>query len=192
MNKPKILIIMGSTRQNRQSEMVATYVAQLANKRTDLDFELIDLRDWDLPFYNEVAGPMSLKGNYQNEIGKKWATKVGEADGYIIVTPEYNHGYSAVLKNALDYVYYEWNRKPVAFVSYGALASGARAVEQLRQVAVELQMAPIATAVMIPFIWSAFGEDGKPKDGGYDAQIDGLFTDLAWWTMALKKARENK
>ncbi len=113
MNKPKIQIIIGSTRQNRSGELVAKYVKNIASNKTDLEFELIDLRDWKLPFYDEVAGPMGLKGNYSSAIGKKWAAKVAEADGYIFITPEYNHGYSAVLKNALDYAYFEWNRKPV-------------------------------------------------------------------------------
>ncbi|HTX19838.1 MAG TPA: NAD(P)H-dependent oxidoreductase, partial [Bacteroidota bacterium] len=110
---------------------------------------MIDLRDWQLPMYDEPISPVSNKGIYTNPIGRKWADKIGEADGYIIVTPEYNHGYPAVLKNAIDWVFQEWRRKPVGFVSYGNLG-GARVIEQLRQVVIELQMLPIRNAVHIP------------------------------------------
>ena len=142
-------VIIGSTRQNRFSEKPARYIFDELKKKENIQVELIDLRDWPLPFYDEVVSPAVNKGNYSNELGKKWAVKVGEADGYIMVTPEYNHGYSAVLKNALDWVFPEWNGKPVGFVSYGN-AGGARAIEQLRQVVIELQMVPIRSAIHIP------------------------------------------
>ncbi|MGD0328096.1 MAG: NAD(P)H-dependent oxidoreductase [Minisyncoccia bacterium] len=145
----KIYVIIGSTRQNRFSEKPARYLYEELKKKKDIQAELIDLRDWPLPFFDEPMGPSMLKGNYSHELAKKWAAKVGEADGYIIVTPEYNHGYPAVLKNALDWVYTEWNKKPVGFVSYGSVG-GARSVEQLRQVVVELQMVPIRNAIHIP------------------------------------------
>src|SRR5208283_1540394 len=144
-----IHVIIGSTRQNRFSEKPARYILNELKKKEDVQAELIDLRDWPLPFYDEPISPAINKGNYSNELGKKWAAKVGEADGYIMVTPEYNHGYSAVLKNALDWVFPEWNGKPVGFVSYGN-AGGARAIEQLRQVVIELQMVPIRSAIHIP------------------------------------------
>ena len=142
-------VIIGSTRQNRFSEKPARYIFDELKKKENIQVELIDLRDWPLPFYDEVISPAVNKGNYASELGKKWAAKVGEADGYIMVTPEYNHGYSAVLKNALDWVFPEWNGKPVGFVSYGN-AGGARAIEQLRQVVIELEMVPIRSAIHIP------------------------------------------
>lgn len=145
----KIHVIIGSTRQNRFSEKPAQYIFDELKKNEDVEAELIDLRDWPLPFFDEAQSPSASKGNYTNELGKKWAAKVGEANAFIIVTPEYNHGYPAVLKNAIDWVFYEWQNKPVGFVSYGTV-SGARAVEQLRQVVIELSMHPIRNAIHIP------------------------------------------
>jgi NAD(P)H-dependent FMN reductase len=146
---PTIHVIIGSTRQNRFSEKPARYLFDELSKREGIRSELVDLRDWPLPFYDEPISPASNKGSYSHELGKKWAAKVGEADGYIIVTPEYNHGYPAVLKNALDWVFPEWNNKPVGFVSYGNVG-GARAIEQLRQVVIELHMVPMRNAIHIP------------------------------------------
>jgi NAD(P)H-dependent FMN reductase len=150
MNTPlKIQIIIGSTRQNRFSEKPANYLFEELKKREDVQAELIDLRDWSLPFFDEAMGPSGNKGIYSNPLGKQWANKIGEADGYIMITPEYNHGYSAVLKNAIDWVGPEWHKKPVGFVSYGS-ALGSRAIEQLRQVVIELRMVPIFSSVHIP------------------------------------------
>lgn len=186
----KIQVILGSTRPQRQSEKVGKWVIEQISKNKEVKAELIDLRDWPLPFYNEVSGVGYLKGNFSIDLAKKWGKKIGEADGYIIVTPEYNHGYSAVLKNALDYAYVEWNNKPVAFVAYGGMVSGSRAVEQLRQVAIELQMTPIREAVYISGVWSAFNEDGSPKDSTVNDSLNSLLVQLLWWTKALKTARE--
>lgn len=186
----KIQIILGSTRPNRRSEMVGKWVLEQILKNPDLQAELIDLRDWPLPFYNEVSSMLSLKGNSSVELVGKWGKKVSEADGYIVVTPEYNHGYPAVLKNALDYAYLEWNNKPVAFVAYGGTVGGARAVEQLRLVAVELQMVPIKEAVYFPKIWEAFDENGHPKDDKAAGMLEKLTNQLLWWTKVLKAAHE--
>ncbi|HEV2403664.1 MAG TPA: NAD(P)H-dependent oxidoreductase [Candidatus Saccharimonadales bacterium] len=144
-----IQVIIGSTRSGRFSEKPAHYIYDELQKQQSITAELIDLRDWPLPFFDEPASPRMAKGTYTNPLGKKWAAKVGEADGYIIVTPEYNHGYPAVLKNALDWAFYEWNKKPVGFVSYGSVG-GARVIEQLRQVVIELQMIPLHGAIHIP------------------------------------------
>ncbi|MEK9173518.1 MAG: NAD(P)H-dependent oxidoreductase [Patescibacteria group bacterium] len=192
MNKPKIQIVIGSTRENRVGDKVGKWFYKHASKREDAVFELVDLRDWPLPFYDEVTGPGYLKGNYKTPKAKEWAAKVAEADGYVIVHPEYNHGYSAVLKNALDYAYTEWNNKPVAFVSYGGGAAGARATEQLREVAVELQMAPIREAIHIPMIWEALDENGEPKNPVFTERIDPVLNQLLWWVKPLKLAREGQ
>ncbi len=123
--------------------------------------ELIDLRDWPLPFFNEAGSPGMLKGNYTNDLAKRWSAKIAEADAFIVVTPEYNHGYPAVLKNAFDWLYPEWNHKPIGFAGYGN-ANGARAIEQLRQVVIELQMHPIKNSVHIPvdiFITAMMNKD---------------------------------
>ncbi len=184
----KIQIILGSTRDARQGEKAAKFIYEFAKKRKDFSVEYIDLKEWNFQFLNE-ASPPSM-GNYSDPKTKKWASKINESDGYIFVTPEYNHGYSAVLKNALDLIYKEWNNKPGAFVSYGG-AAGSRAVEQLRQVLVELQMAPIRAQVMITSIWTAFDSKGELINKEmYEKSTNAMFDQLVWWAHALKSARE--
>lgn len=150
-------------------------------------------------FFESSMSPSMAKGQYSNEIVKKWSEKINEGDAFIIVTPEYNHGYPAVLKNAMDVIYPEWNRKPVGFVSYGS-AMGARAIEQLRQVAVELQMAPIRNAIHIPVdIFFAAMMGKGPSDlkemfepirkGPMGDPVERFLSDLLWWAKALKAAR---
>lgn len=192
MEKYRIQIILGSTRPKRRGEAVAKWALGEINKHPEIAAELLDLRDWPLPFFNEVASLDDLDGKYSVDVAKKWAAKVKEADGYIIVTPEYNHGYPAVLKNALDYAYYEWNRKPVAFISYGGGAGGARAVEQLRQVAVGLEMTPVPTALVINSIKRQLDENGQIKDPEIlNKRLEPLLADLLWWTRVLKLGRKS-
>jgi len=145
----KIKVIVGSTRQNRFSEKPAHWIYEEAKKKEGVEAELLDLRDYPMPFFDEPVSPATSGGKYTREEVKKWAAKIGDGDAFIIVTPEYNHGYPAVLKNALDSLFPEWNKKPVGFVGYGS-AGGARSIEQLREVAIELYMAPIRNAVHIP------------------------------------------
>jgi NAD(P)H-dependent FMN reductase len=188
MSALKIKVIVGSTRANRFSEKPAQWIFDLAKTRTDLDVELLDLRDYPLPFFEEAMPPGLAKDGYTNPAVVKWRDKVRDADGFIICSPEYNHGYPAVLKNALDYTYFAWARKAVAFVSWGS-AGGARGVEQLRAVAVELDMAPIRFAVHIPnpwFIQDISGIDTEPNRQAAAALLD----NLTWWTAALKSARK--
>jgi NAD(P)H-dependent FMN reductase len=136
----KIGIILGSTRPGRNGEAVAKWVRDVASKRTDAEFELIDLSDYPLPHLDEALPP--AMGQYSNPHTIEWAAKIRSYDGFVMVTPEYNHSTSGVLKNAIDYLFAEWNNKAVGFVSYGA-AGGARAVEHLRLVAGELMMADV-------------------------------------------------
>jgi NAD(P)H-dependent FMN reductase len=148
IRRVKIQVIIGSTRQGRYSEKPAQWIfGEL--KKQEVDAELVDLRDYPLPFYNEPVSPLRLNGQYPNPDVMKWSNKVKEADAYIIVAPEYNHGYTAVLKNAIDHLYPEWNHKPVGFLSYGSVG-GARVIEQMRLVAIELQMLPIKNSIHIP------------------------------------------
>lgn len=183
----KIQIIIGSTRDERVGDKVAKWVYGIAKRREDFDVELIDLRDWNIPFFNDASPAFNPP---KKKIIKEWANKIAEADGYIFVTPEYNHGYPAVLKNALDYLYNEWNNKPVAFVAYGGTVGGSRAVEQLRLVAIELQMAPIREAVYIPLIWDALDESGNPKNKSLEKTANKMISSLLWWTKALNYARK--
>src|SRR5579884_661034 len=145
----KIKVIIGSTREGRFADKPACWIFNELKKREGVEVELLDLRDFDLPFFNESKTPSSITEPYQNEVVKRWTAKIAEADGFVMVTPEYNHSFSAVLKNAIDWVYKEWNKKAVAFVSYGSVMGG-RSIEQLRLVAVEVQMAPVRAAVHIP------------------------------------------
>lgn len=184
MNKLKIII--GSIRDNRNGELVKNWLVPLVKNNPNFETKVLDLKEWDLPKFHSAKPPMM--GGYEEPMTQKWAKVIEEGDAYIIVTPEYNHGYPASIKDALDHIYKEWNRKPVAFVGYGGIAGGARAVEQLRQVAVELQMAPTRTAIHIPMVWEAFDEKGMPKHN-MDGQVDGLVADLYWWSEALRKSR---
>ncbi len=148
----RIGIILGSTRPNRNGEQVAHWVLEVASRRRDAYFELLDLRDYPLPHLDEPLPPSF--GQYQNEHTRQWAAKIASFDGFVIVTPEYNHGTSGVLKNAIDYLYAEWNNKAVGFVSYGS-AGGARAVEHLRLVAGELNLPALNTMLDQVVAWSA-------------------------------------
>ncbi|MEK6875649.1 MAG: NAD(P)H-dependent oxidoreductase [Nanoarchaeota archaeon] len=191
----KILIIIGSTRKNRFSEKPANWIFEEAKKRKEFEVELIDLRDYPLPFFDEPVSPSFAKEPFLNEDVKKLSKKINEADGFIVVTPEYNHGYPAVLKNMFDYIYREWNKKSIGFISYGSVG-GARSVEQLRQVAIELQMAPIRQSIHIPTqlffdIMMGKNNDENPFDS-LKPQADSFFDQLIWWTKVLKDAREQK
>jgi NAD(P)H-dependent FMN reductase len=187
MSTLNIKVIVGSTRANRFSEKPAQWIFELAKTRADLDVELLDLRDYPLPFFEEAFPPGLAKDNYDNPIVVKWREKIREADGFIICTPEYNHGYPAVLKNAIDYVYFVWGRKAVAFVSWGG-TGGTRGVEQLRLVAVEVDMVPIRWAVHIPNPWFIQDISGIATDQNNQAG-NALLDHLTWWSGALKAAR---
>jgi NAD(P)H-dependent FMN reductase len=188
----EVRVIAGSTREGRFSGRAADWIAKELVKREGVSAEILDLRDYDMPFFNEAMSPAAKQTPYKNEAVARFTAKVAGGDAFVIVTPEYNHGTSGVLKNAMDWVYQEWNNKPVAFVSYGSVG-GARAVEQLRLIAVELQMAPIRNAVHIP------GDQFFPVlSGKADAQelftkleraADLMILQLLWWAKALKNAR---
>lgn len=190
--KPNILVVLGTTREGRRGIKVADWTMLNVSKRSDAKFELIDLRDWDFPFFNVPISPSTEKGKYESLLQKKWAKKIDSADGFIIITPEYNHGYTAALKNAMDYLWFEWNAKPVTFISYGGLSGGIRAVEQLRQVAIELEMIPIRHQVIIHRIRSAFDENGKLKDYDfYTKQLNSTVDALIKWSQAMRSVRKN-
>ena len=183
----RIGIILGSTRPNRNGEQVARWVYDNASLRSDAEFELVDLRDYPLPHLDEPLPPSM--GQYQNDHTRQWAEKIASFDGFVIVTPEYNHSTSGVLKNAIDYLYAEWNNKAVGFVSYGAVG-GARAAEHLRLVAGELQMADVRQQVTLSLItdfenFSVF----KPSDYSVGA-LNTLFDQVIAWSAALAPLRQ--
>jgi len=190
---PVISVIIGSTRQGRFSEKPAQWILQQLKKRDGVDARLLDLRDFPMPFFDQPIPPSAPgRAPYENELVKKWTAAIGASDGFVFVTSEYNYGPPAVLKNAIDWVYPEWNRKAAAFVSYGAV-SGARSVQQLRETAIELQLAPVRSSVHIPVatLWAHF--QGGDVDAGL-AEQEGragiMIDDLLWWTSALKAARQ--
>jgi NAD(P)H-dependent FMN reductase len=184
---PHILVIIGSTREGRFADRVAKWFMSRTEERTDLTFSLVDLRDWVFPYYDRAL-PATV--SEYDEQAQRWADVVGPADGFVIIAQEYNHGYTAVLKSALDAVYREWIRKPIAFVSYGGWSGGVRAVEQLRQVAIELQMAPIRAMVVMQFGPRLFdAEDSLHNPDMFNNAANLLFEDLSWWSHALRAGR---
>lgn len=190
MSKPKIAIVVGSTRAARFADKPVEWIAKIARQHADIDVEIVDLRDFPLPFFDEVASSAWVPS--QNEVAQRWQKKVAEFDGFIFTAAEYNHGPTAVLKNAIDYAANEWNKKPAGFVGYGGVG-GARAVEQLRMHAVELQMAPVKAAVHIT--WGDFlavreGQKKLDELEHLNQAAQALINDVAWWAKALKKARE--
>jgi NAD(P)H-dependent FMN reductase len=193
-SKPTILIIIGSTRPNRVGPNIAEWVHTRAAQRADARFEVVDLAEWNLPLLNEpVQAKMRM---YQHSHTKNWSAKIARADGYIIVTPEYNHGYPAALKNALDYLYHEWVRKPVAFVGYG-WGGGQLAVQQLRQVVAELKMDALPEQAELFFKPNMFDEQFRLREpaqslASYTDETDALIEALSAQVIKLKKETKNE
>jgi NAD(P)H-dependent FMN reductase len=188
MNTPRIGIVISTTREGRFGDKPAQWIYDIAAGRDDLDFEIVDLRDYPLGFYGEAR----FEGDRTAEDGsRRWREKMASLDGFIIVTAEYNHGYSGVLKNALDHAYAEYNRKPASFIGYGGVG-GARAVQQLRLVCVELQMAPLRSAVHIAAEPMRAVRQGDSRLADFEflnERAATMLDELAWWTYALKAGR---
>ncbi|WP_416904993.1 NADPH-dependent FMN reductase [Micromonospora echinospora] len=182
----RIGIIIGSTRPGRNGEQVAKWVFDIAARRDDAEFELVDLADYPLPHLDEAI-PASF-GQYQQEHTKRWAARIASFDGFVIVTPEYNHSTSGVLKNAIDYLFAEWNNKAVGFVSYGS-AGGARAVEHLRLIAGELKMADVRQQVVLSLM-TEFENFSVFKPGDYNLPaVNTLLDEVVAWSKALAPLR---
>jgi NAD(P)H-dependent FMN reductase len=188
-----ISVIVGSTRQGRFSEKPAKWILQQLQKRDGIEARLLDLRDFPMPFFDQPLTPaMPGRAAYENEVVKSWTAAIAASDGFVFVTPEYNYGPPAVLKNAIDWVYPEWNRKAAAFVSWGS-AVGARGVQQLRETMIEVQVAPVRSSVHIPVVtlWAHFkGGDVDKGLAEVETQAQTMIDDLLWWTTALKAARK--
>lgn len=182
----KVGIIIGSTRPGRVGESVAKWVFEYANNRGGAHYELIDILDYNLPLLDEATPPSM--GQYENEHTKRWAKKIDEFDAFVFVTPEYNHGTSGALKNALDFLYAEWNNKVVGFVGYGS-AGGVRSVEQLRLICAELQMATVRNQVALNLM-NDFENFTKFKPQGFqEHKLDGLLDQLIMWGSAFQDIR---
>ncbi len=189
MNKPHIGIIVGTTREKRFAMTPSVWIRDIASRRDDMTVELVDLRDYPMPFFDEPASNAHTAS--RDEVARRWQAKVGSFDGFVFVTAEYNHSISAVLKNALDYAAPEWHRKPAAYVGYGGVGA-ARAVEHLRGIHVELQMAPMRTAVHIAgadFMALRRGDKELAAMPHLAAGAEAMLDQLAWWAQALKAAR---
>lgn len=186
-----VKVIAGSTREGRFSDKAAVWIAGEIKKQDGVSVEVLDLRDYEMPFFNESVSPSFKQEPYKNEAVARFTKKIEEGDAFVVVTPEYNHGTSAVLKNALDWVYQEWNNKPISFMSYGGVG-GARAVEQLRLNAIELQMAPIRNSVNIPgeqYFSMMFGKmKSEELLASQSGKAEEMITQLMWWARALKDA----
>lgn len=190
----KIGLIIGSTRPKRFADIPAQWITEGARRRSDIELTVLDLRDQHLPLFDEPVPPALANGTYSRPEAEAWRRRIGALDGFIATVAEYNHGPTAALKNAFDSAFHEWSRKPIAFVGYGGVGA-ARAIEQLRGVAIELQMAPIKHEVNItmePFLGVL--QQGKALDD-YPHLVrarEALFDDLIWWGNALKTAREGR
>ncbi len=182
----KIAVIIGSTRPNRKGEKIAKWFYDIAKKRTDAGFELVDIKDYQLPLLDE---PISAsQGKYSKEHTIKWAAKIAGFDGYVFVTPEYNHGTCAALKNALDFLYAEWNNKVAGFVGYGG-SGGTRAVEQLRTTLSELQIAHVRAQVAISTRTDYDQDEFKPASH-HEKTIKIMLDQVISWGNALMTVRK--
>ena len=183
----KIGIITGSTRPGRNSLQVAQWVKELSDKRGDAAYEVIDIADYHLPMYAEPISA-AYSQDYQTPEAKPWSAKIAEMDGYVFITPEYNHGMTSALKNAIDYLYPEWNNKAAGIVSYGS-SGGVRAAETLRIVLAELQVADVRTHPAMS-LFTDFENMSVFKPADLHAETVGVMLDqVIAWSNALKTVR---
>ena len=192
-NKPKIALVIGSTRKTRFADIPAQWMLKQAQARGDMDVEIVDLRDFDLPMFDEPASNAYMPSS--NAAAVAWQKKIAGYDGYVFVVAEYNHSLTGPLKNALDQAYAEWARKPMTAIAYGSMG-GARALEHLRMIAVELQMVPTRNAVHIGGgdFWKVhpgMGGSGNLGDieGALLPSVKATLDDLAWWAGATMAAK---
>ncbi len=182
----RIAVIIGSTRPGRIGEGVARWVMEMAARRQDAEFELVDIRDFNLPLLDEPVPP-SL-GKYSQPHTRTWAAKIATFDAFVFVAPEYNHGISGALKNAIDFLYAEWNNKAAGFVSYGSIG-GARAVEQLRLVMGELQVADVRSQVLLSLFTDFENFTVFKPDPRHEASLNAMLDQVIAWGGALKTLR---
>jgi NAD(P)H-dependent FMN reductase len=185
----KIAIVTGSTRPGRFGEQPSRWLFDLAQKQGGAEFQLVDLEEQGLPLLDEPVPPAQHK--YQHEHTKRWARLVDSLDGFVFVTAEYNHSIPAALKNALDYVWYEWHHKPAAFVSYGSAAGGARSVAHLRGVMGELKIYDLRDQLLMPEYWNRLDDEGRYQfsDREVEAAQD-ILRQIVFWAEEMKRSRE--
>src|SRR3990170_8708221 len=183
----KVAIVIGSTRPGRKADAVAEWVHEIAKKRTDASFEVVDIKKFELPLLDEATPPSM--GKYSQPHTKAWAAKIDPFDAFVFVTPEYNHGPSGALKNALDFLYREWNNKAAGFVSYGS-AGGTRAVEQLRLVMAELQIADVRAQVALSLFTDFENYSTFKPDPRHEQALGTMLQQVISWGTALKSVRQ--
>lgn len=182
----KLAVIIGSTRPGRKGEAVAKWVYDIAAQRTDAQFELVDLKDFDLPLLDEAVPPSM--GQYSQPHTKVWAAKIASFDGFVFVSPEYNHGICGALKNAIDFLFKEWNNKAAGFVSYGS-AGGARAVEHLRLVMAEVQVATVRNQVMLSLFTDFENFSVFKPAARHEQSVNAMLDQLIAWSGAMQALR---
>lgn len=182
----KIAIITGSTRPGRNNEAVANWVNDIAQKRSDAEFELVDIEDFNLPLLDEPVPPSM--NDYKHEHTKTWSAKIATFDAFIFVTPEYNHGTSGALKNSIDYLFTEWNNKAAGFVGYGS-AGGVRAVEQLRLIMGEIQIADVRAQVALSLMTDFENFSVFKPASHHEKTLNTVIDQVIAWGTALKSLR---
>ena len=190
----KLQIIVGSTRPERNADAVLRWIGPAASAQGSFKVEILDLRDWPLPFFQETRASVGDLANpsYSDPLVKRWNDKIAEGDAYLIITPEYNHSIPGVLKNAIDSVFFSFRfrHKPVAVAGYSiGVSAGVRAVEHLYAIMIEADAVPLRSPVLIPFVENAFSADGKPTLPIQEVSLNVLLEDLAWMGQALKTAK---
>ena len=185
----RIAIIIGSTRPGRKAEAVAKWVYEIAQKRTYAEFELVDIKEFNLPLLDEPVSP--IMGQYTHQHTKTWSAKIASFDAYVFVTPEYNHGTSGALKNAVDFLYHEWVNKAAGFVSYGG-AGGARAVEQLRLVMAEVQIATVRNQVLLSMFTDFENFSVFKPASQHEKSVNAMLDQVIAWGGALQTLREKR
>ena len=182
----RIAIVLGSTRPGRNTEAVARWVFELAQLRGDAEYELVDIADYGLPLLDEPIPPSQHK--YSKDHTKRWAEKIASFDGFVFVTPEYNHSTSAALKNAIDFLYVEWNNKAAGFVSFGS-AGGLRAVEHLRGIMAELQIADVRSQVALSLFTDFENFKTFKPQALHEKSLKSMFDQVLAWSGAMKTLR---
>jgi NAD(P)H-dependent FMN reductase len=180
-------IIIASTRPGRKGPLFAKWILERAKAHPEFNVELIDLAEENLPFFDEPHHPRLQK--YEHQHTKNWSAKIASADAFILVTPEYNYGFPATIKNAIDFLFMEWRHKPIGFVSYGGIAGGTRSIQMLKLTLTALEMVPLAAAVNIPFFTKFIEDDAFTPTEEHNKMAEGLLSDLKRWSAALLPLR---
>lgn len=186
----RIAIVTGSTRPGRNNEAVANWVYSISKERKEAEFELVDIANYKLPLLDEAMPPVF--GQYAHQHTKAWSEKIGSFDAYVFVTPEYNHSTSAALKNAIDYLYREWNNKVAGFVSYGGHAGGARAIEHLRLIMAEVMVATVRASVLLSLFTDFENFRIFKPNPQHEKELHALLDQIVAWGGTLKALRQQE